>query len=108
GRGGGDGTEGRGGRDWAVVTEDGLEDVLGVALGPVLPALEPDPLLGAPVGDLGPAHHGHVVLRRAGGHAGLAARAGIRVHRHAPAILGILDGRVHARMSRVLWGTAAQ
>src|SRR5215472_518712 len=95
-------------RDFAVLTEHRLEDVLGLALGPVLPALEPDPLLGASVGDLGLAHHRYVVLRRARGHAGLAARAGIRVHRDAPAILGILDGGIHGRVARALRRATAQ
>src|SRR5262249_21954402 len=96
------GTDRFAGSDLAMLAEHGLEDVDGLVLGSALPALEPHPLLSAAVRDLGLAHHRHVVLCRAGDHAGLAARAGISVHRHAPAVLGILDGRIHAGMARVL------
>src|SRR5207247_646172 len=74
-----------------MLAEHGQEHV-GLPALPLLPSLEADPLLGAAVGDLGLAHHGDVVLGRAGDHARLAARAGIHLNRHPPAVARALDG----------------
>ena len=65
-------------------------------------------MLIAPVRHLLLAHHGHVVLGQAGDHAGLAAGAAVEVHRHAPAVVGILHRRVHARVAGVLGRLAPQ
>src|ERR1700730_9402023 len=105
--GGVDGTDGLARRHRAMLAEHGQEHV-GLPALPLLPSLEADPLLGAAVGDLGLAHHGDVVLGRAGDHAGLAARAGVHVHRHPPAVVRILDGGIHAGNARALRRFAAQ
>ena len=91
-----------------MLAEHRLEDVGGLSLGPVLPALQAYPLLSAAVGDLGLAHHRHIVLGGAGDDAGLAARAGIGVDGHAPAVVRVLDPRIHARVARVVRRFASQ
>src|SRR5207247_6067520 len=84
-------------RDLAVLAEHRQEDVDLVALA-LLPPLDAYPLLGAAVRDLRLAHYRHVVLGRAGDHAGLAARAGVEIHRHAPAGVRVLVSGGSARV----------
>ena len=95
-------------RDLAVLAEHGQEHVDRLGGGALLPALHPQPVLDAPVGDLGLPDGRHIVLALAGEHAGLAAGAAVHVHRHPPAVLRILHRRVHPGMIRVLGRLAAQ
>src|SRR6516225_3789225 len=58
-------------------------------------AMDPDPGHGPTALHLDRSHDGKVVLQVAGRGAGTATGAAIEVHHHSPAMLGVLNRRVH-------------